>query len=239
MAIIIPAILSSTSEEVMQKLLHAKNFATEVQIDVVDGRFTHPASWPYSTGDMLSTKDVPALPHMEALRVELDLMVDDPERTLGTWMKTGATRILFHAESTTHLRELLKSMKEEYGYDKDFMTESLSVGVAIGQETPLELLEPYVSLIDYVQFMGIKRIGIQGQPFSSDVLRTISLFKKKHPHVPVQVDGGVTLETAIPLLRLGVSRLVVGSALWNTPHPAETYKQFEELTQQYGLYEGV
>ena len=236
MATIIPAILSATQEGVMQKLLHAKAFASEVQIDIVDGTFTHPSTWPYSTGHMLKTPDVPALPHMDSLRVELDLMVDDPEKTLGTWMKTGATRILFHLESTTHLTEIIQSMQKEYGYDKDFMTEALSIGVAVGQETPLELLEPYVPLIDYVQFMGIKRIGVQGQPFSQDVLRTISIFKKRHPHIPIQVDGGVTLQTAIPLLQIGVSRLVVGSALWQTPNPAETYAQFEELTLKHGLF---
>lgn len=237
MAVIIPAILARTEEEVAQLLLHAKEFATEVQVDIVDGVFAKPASWPYAEGALVEGRSLSPLPHLESLRVELDLMVNDPEETLATWMNTGATRILFHQESTLHMRELLQRMRTEYGYDREFLSGALSVGIAIGEQTRLELLEPYVPEINYVQFMGIKRIGSQGQPFSSDVFAHIRRFRAMYPAIPVQVDGGITLAVAKQLLELGVSRLVVGSSLWNAEDPKKRYQEFCELTEHYGIYE--
>ncbi len=236
-AVIIPAILAQTEEEVAQKLLHAKEFAKEVQIDIVDGRFANPASWPFAGHDISKDGKISPLPHTDVLRLEIDLMVDDPEEMLATWMATGATRILFHAESTLNMNAILERMKREYGYEKGFMSEALSVGIAVSQATNLELIEPYLPHIDYVQFMGIKRIGVQGQPFSGDVLATIRRFKEAHPNMEVQVDGGITLEVAKQLLTLGVSRLVVGSALWGAGDPKERYEEFVSLTEQYGIYE--
>ena len=135
------------------------------------------------------------------------------------------------------MKQILDTLHREYGYEKGFMEHVLQVGIAINQETRLELLEPYLDQIDYVQFMGIKRIGVQGQPFSKDVLSSIHRFKEKHPRTPVQIDGGVSVDSAPALLALGVSRLVVGSAIWNTEHPDRAFTQLQSLGDQYGLYE--
>ena len=237
MATIIPAILASTKEEVAQKLLHARDFATEVQLDVVDGSFASPSTWPYSGQQFTHGGVVSPLPHADDLCIELDLMIDDPEKTLHTWMAIGARKILFHLESTTQMKQILDTLHTEYGYEKGFMEHALQVGIAINQETRLELLEPYLEHIDYVQFMGIKRIGVQSQPFSKEVLSSIRVFRQKHPNTRIQVDGGVSVQTAPALLALGVSRLVVGSAIWNTEHPERAYTQLQSLAEQYGLYE--
>lgn len=237
MATIVPAILAASEEAVAQQLLHVKDFASEVQIDIVDGSFAKPASWPYSEQAVNNGTRLPELPHTDALRIELDLMIDDPELTLETWMATGATRLLFHIESTHTMRQILHRMKTEFGHDKDFMTGSLAVGIAMNQTTHLELIEPYLSEIDYVQFMGIQRIGVQGQPFSKEVFTLIERFRKKYPHMPVQVDGGVSITVAAELLSLGVSRLVVGSALWTADNPIERFKELESLTERYGIFE--
>lgn len=237
MATIVPAILETTNEEVAQKLLRSKDFATEVQIDIVDGSFASPATWPYREGLMTPLGVLSPLAHSETLSIELDLMIDDPERSLHTWMSLGARRMLFHLESTTEMKTILLQLRRDYGHDKGFMSDALAVGIALQQETNLELLEPYLDAIDYVQFMGIKRIGVQGQPFAPEVLTKIHLFRSKHPDMMVQVDGGVTLETAPELLSLGVSRLIVGSGIWKAENPARAYGQYHALIEQFGLYE--
>ena len=55
--------------------------------------------------------------------------------------------------------------------------------------------------------------------------------------MPIQVDGGVSLESAPVLLQAGVSRLVVGSALWRAPDFNKALQAFNELTQTHGFYE--
>lgn len=204
---------------------------------MVDGVVATPSSWPFTGGVLVRSSQLAPLPHSDTLRIELDLMVNDPERMLPVWMGTGATRLLFHLESTLHMRDILATLREVYGYERGLMGDAFSVGIALEQDTHLELVEPYVEHIDFVQFMGIKRIGLQGQPFSSDVFNQIRRFRAKHPDTPVQVDGGVSLDVASRLLQLGVSRLVVGSALWQATDPKAMFKQFQELSEQHGLYE--
>ena len=234
---IVPAILAITAEEIAQKILKAKDITTEVQVDIVDGSFAGPATWPYTHQEVTTTTILPPFSQSELMNIELDVMVDDPERTLSTWMNMGARRIVFHLESTLHMKDILDTLRTEYGYEKGFMSSSLSVGIAVNIETRLELLEPYLDSIDYVQFMGIKRIGVQGQPFAKEVLSKIELFRKKHSDVPIQVDGAVSLETTPALLRLGVQRLIVGSALFSSSDIEQTYTQFTSLALQNGIHE--
>jgi ribulose-phosphate 3-epimerase len=234
---IVPAILATTLEEIAQKILRAKDITTHVQVDIVDGSFASPPTWPYAQNLMTQTSVLPPFLQAESMNIELDLMVDDPERSLSTWMNMGARRIVFHLESTLHMKDILETLRTEYGYEKGFMSSSLSIGIAVNIETRLELLEPYLDSIDFVQFMGIKRIGVQGQPFANEVLSKIELFRRKHPEMPVQVDGAVSLETAPALLRLGVQRLVVGSVLFSSSDIEQTYTQFTALALQNGIHE--
>jgi len=235
MGIIVPAILPTSREDLDEKLSRLVGLTTDVQIDVVDGRFASPASWPYSGG----TKELAAggLPQAESLRMEIDLMVSDPELVTGSWIATGATRILAHLESTNYLPRLITDLKVKYGHDKGFAPDLLSFGLAINIATELAMLEPYIDDLDYVQFMGIRQIGKQGQAFDTGVLDKIKKFRSLHPDIPVQVDGGVSLASAPLLLAAGVSRLIVGSALWKAPDLKEALDRLNALTQTHGIYE--
>lgn len=234
-ATIIPAILVKTRKELNEQLLKAHLVCTDVQIDLVDGKFVAPASWPYT--EPTSTTDIAELVATSGMTIEIDVMAENPLAVLDMWTAAGATRVLLHLDAPDAIATTISQMKERYGYEKEFIPESLSLGLAITVDTNLELIEPYVDDINFVQFMGIKRIGVQGQPFAEEVFTKIALFKKKHPNVPIQVDGGVTLAVAPKLLQLGVSRLIVGSALWNAPDFEIMYGLFQELTLQYGMFE--
>lgn len=239
MGIIVPAIIPVSKEDLTQKLAQLSGLCEEVQVDIVDGVYATPASWPHSKdatepARMLAEGEM--LPHAGQFRIEIDLMSADPESSAGTWIGLGATRLTMHAESTRFLPRFIESARSLYGHDAAFSADLLSLGLAIGTETDLALIEPYLKKIDYVQFMGVRTIGRQGEPFASGVLARIGMFRKKYPAIPVQVDGGVSLENAPKLLQAGVSRLVVGSALWKAPDVAERYRAFDELTERYGIY---
>lgn len=239
MATIVPAILPTSRADLDDKLQRLAGLSDEVQIDIVDGRFVAPASWPYGSG----TTQEEALPLTQhafsrggGIHIEMDLMTERPEGEIGRWITSGANRITVHAESARHLPQLIATFQTQYGHDKGFAPDLLAFGLAINGSTDLSLIEPYIQYCDYVQLMGIARIGLQGQPFDRSVLAKVAAFRRAHPHTPVQVDGGVSLETAPDLLSAGVSRLIVGSALWRAPDLREAFAQFEELTERYGLY---
>ena len=237
MSVIVPAVLPKTREELRDKLARLDGLVNAVQIDIVDGRFASPATWPYTEPKSALHIDEEAIPFLDQFTVELDLMVETPALVAGSWIDKGITRLTIHAEAAHDLPHLLEDLKVKYGHDKGFAPDLLSIGLALNLATDTAVLEPHLDRIDYVQFMGINTIGRQGEPFDTRALQKVRAFRSKHPDVPVQVDGAVNLATAPLLLDAGVTRLVVGSALWNAPDLKKELGKFRAIAEEYGIYE--
>lgn len=238
MSAIVPAVLPKSREELEDKLARLDGLASAIQLDIVDGHFASPASWPYTeagTGGTPATEET--LPYLGHFNFELDLMVADPGRVAGSWIDQGITRLTIHAESAHDLPKLLEEFKVTYGHDKGFAPNLLSIGLAINAGTELSLIEPYLDRADYVQFMGIATIGRQGEPFDTRALHKVKSFHKKYPDMPMQVDGAVNLTTAPQLLDAGVTRLIIGSALWKAPDLEAELAKFHALVEEYGIHE--
>lgn len=237
MSVIVPAIIPSSLEDLEHKLALLHGLADDVQIDIVDGVYASPASWPFSSDPgalARMLREGVMLPGAGEFGLEIDLMAGSPERVAGLLIELGASRITVHAASTPHLGPLLREFRDSYGHGAAGV---LSVGIALADGADPEPLAQYFDQIDYVQFMGIRTIGHQGERFDPAVVRAITLFRKRYPHMPVQVDGGVSLSTAPMLLEAGVSRLVVGSALWNAPDLMLELERFKGLLLSHGAYE--
>lgn len=239
MATIVPAIVPASRRDLMAALQRLSGLCEEVQIDAVDGAYAAPASWPCSEGDHV-LRDMRAagdlLPEAAGLRFEADLMVHDPEVAAGAWIDLGASRVVLHLESAPELGKTLDRLDAAYGHDRDFDTGMLEIGIALGTATDPERVVPFLDRIDFVQFMGVARIGVHGEPFDPGVLPRVAAFRKAHPDVPVQVDGGVSLANAPALLSAGVSRLIVGSAIRSAPSARDAIAAFTALADEYGAY---
>jgi ribulose-phosphate 3-epimerase len=232
MSFVVPAVLPASRKDLTDKLalIASLPLVDRVQIDVVDGKFATPASWPYSAptelNDMLAQSEM--LPHLDRLSYEIDLMCFDAVQAAAAWLNLGATRLTFHAESTTNLPRLFASVRDQYG---DFV----SFGLALNIASDLELIEQSIDTIEYVQCMGIARVGRQGQPFDERVFEKIRVFHYRHPDIPLQVDGGVSLLNAQKLVDAGVSNLVVGSSILRARDPASTIKAFGAFERSFGV----
>lgn len=253
MSIVVPAVLPSSREDLEETLalFGAISSVSRIQIDVVDGQFASPASWPYSPpspkatgGHSAPTKSRPTelevmvqkgemLPHLDHVEYEIDLMCLDAERAALLWLAFGATRLTFHAESATDVPRLLASARRRYGAGAGFTSNLISFGLALNIASDVSILEACLGEIAYVQFMGIARIGRQGQPFDQRVFEKVRVFHNRHPGLPVQVDGGISLENAKQLITLGVSNLVIGSGILGARNPAAAFAAFEGLKNPY------
>lgn len=236
MGVIIPAVLVPSRKALDDTLSRLKGLVDVVQVDIVDGRFVGPPTWPYSEAEELGIlRGASQFPHLGEFKFEVDLMVENPEDQIGPWIDAGVERILVHIESVRNMERVVETMKG-YGHEKGFAPDLLSLGIAINIDTDTAAIEPYLDDADYVQFMGIKTIGKQGQPFDERVLRKIEAFRKAHPGMPVQVDGAVSEKTAPALLAAGVDRLCIGSALLKAPDIEAALHRFEGLAEEYGRY---
>ncbi len=228
---IIPAIIPRSFHDLEDHIYEVKDFSETVQIDVMDGIYVPEKSWPYKIVQdpdfARAIEDGGNMPGWENVQFEVDLMVSSPETVWRDWVKAGVSRIIVHLESTKDLKTLISDFKEENVPKDSFLY--CQLGLAIQIDTNNEELYPYLEDVDCVQFMGIKKIGYQGQDFDERVLEKIKDIKKRKPDMVVSVDGGMDEET-IPLVReAGAERVAVGSALFESENIKETYKYFKSL----------
>ncbi len=222
---IIPAVIPQDFEDLREHLSLVSGIVPIAQIDVCDGKFVPSKSWPY-VGDhgefnAISNEDE-GFPFWQDMDIEVDLMVVHPQKVVESWVKAGAKRIILHYESTPDLKSVFESLRETYGYLSNVPV-SLEFGVAFDVRTPNDKIHQFLdtdkngrSLADFVQFMGIKKVGYQGEYFVEEVLGKIRELRTAHPEAIISVDGGVNFENAHSIVQAGVNRLVSGSAIYDS-----------------------
>lgn len=219
---IIPAIMPNDYEDLQSKVNLVRHSVDWVQIDVMDGKYTGSYSWPYGVrwkhfAEMMSEDE--GLPYWKDVEYELDLMVSEPYVEALKWAKTGVGRIILH----------WKTIKE--GEYENLISElknfGIEVGIALLPTEDFSEIENIINQIDFVQFMGIQKVGFQSQPFSPEVLDNIKSFREKYPEKIISVDGGVDLITAGKLVSVGVNRLVSGSFVFEGS-PEDNIKELGE-----------
>ncbi|MEY2665424.1 MAG: hypothetical protein RLZZ480_529 [Candidatus Parcubacteria bacterium] len=211
---IVPAIIPKSESEVVS-FTKSLTFSHELHLDVVDGVFVPTVSWPYHP----SGEEVAVKPHTDKFTLEVDLMVADPISAARRWVKAGADMLVFHIE-TVDVTSFI-----------DFVTHTrkVSIGVSFHGDTPVEALLPYLPYADYVQVMGIHAIGSQGQPFSEATFEKISWLRREVPQLPISVDGSVNKDSIGRLVKAGVDRLIVGSAIVKQGDPEVAYQTLLNL----------
>ncbi len=222
MAEVIPAIIPKSLSDLAAHLEIVRGLVSYVQIDVCDGIFVSSRSWPYPHDKEFEkiVSQSEGLPLWQDFDFEIDLMTSHPDKDASDWVSSGATRLIFHFESSKEIPALLKKYKDPG---------LLEVGIAINIDTPNEVVERMISEIDVVQFMGIDHLGFQNEHFDEKVLSKIGFMRKEFPDVIISVDGGVHIDSAERLVEAGVDRLIAGSAIFGAPNPREAIDFFRSL----------
>ncbi len=225
---IIPALMPKTLVELEDKVSLVIPEARTVQIDVMDGKFVPNKSWPYGEGEdqfRLFSEEERGLPYWEEVDYEIDLMVSTPLEDALRWIAAGASRIVVHAESISEAHLFFDTIRNQHGLFSEGNF-SPALGIAFSNETILEPHLPAVAEADFVQLMGISRIGFQGESFDVRVIDRIEQLRESFPDIIISIDGAVTMETAPRLIKAGARRLVVGSAIFSQGNPKQALRDF-------------
>jgi ribulose-phosphate 3-epimerase len=224
---IIPAVMPTSYADLQQKAGRIEGLALWIHLDVMDGSFVPSVSWPCHAEDIVAfTEQVQrkkVLPYTETMHYEVDLMTEHPEEEIPKWYALGVRRFIVHFESVDSADALEHILVT---YCKEGVSE---VGIAIGMETPITDIEPILKEVDFVQFMAIKKIGFQGEPFDPAVYDKIKALRKIYKKGIISVDGGVSLENARELLKAGANRLVSGSVIFNSESIPDILHKFQSL----------
>jgi ribulose-phosphate 3-epimerase len=218
---IIPAILPKSFSDLEGKLALIREHAPVVQVDVVDGIFAPTKTWPYAGGEMFSAiaAQEEGLPFWEDFDFQFDLMISHTAKEAGDYITAGASSLVVHGagdDARAALESLQKDRQGEWG---------IKVGLALLPGDTAATFAQYRELCDFVQVMGIARVGVQGSAFDERALGLITSLRQDNPQLTIQVDGGVKLENAQALARAGANRLVVGSAIFGSAEPLVALKE--------------
>jgi ribulose-phosphate 3-epimerase len=235
---VLPAIIPESYEDLSYKMSLVKNFVKLVQMDVCDGKFVPSKCWPYVGDDENHfekiTEEDEGFPFWQNMDFEADLMIKNPEETIEKWIKAGAKALVVHIESSPKVLDLVKDLRKTYGYAGDSLA-NFEIGIALNINTPNIELDVFLeknpeghALADFIQFMGIKKIGYQGQPFDEEVLKKIKDLRKKYPDITISVDGGVSFDNYKDLAKAGANKLISGSALYESENIKEAWEEMEK-----------
>ncbi len=222
---IIPAILPADYFDLKKHLERVKGVTDYVQIDICNGTYTPSKTWPFThTPDMYFDKMVSqeeGMPFWEDIDFEIDLMVMNPEEVYEEFIQIGPSRIIFHFETLKDPLAFITKLKEEQ--------QLIEIGVAFSNDTRAIDHKDVIEVADVVQFMGITKIGFQGQPFDERVLEQVREVRELFPDKVIAVDGSVNDDTLPELSDAGVNHFVTGSAFFNTNNLIETLEDFESM----------
>lgn len=201
---IIPAILTESREELLQRLVEVRSLGLMVQIDFADGQFVESQSLP--------PEDLP--PEILTIPWEAHLMTENPQNWSRRLYGHRPSRIYWHVEALSSGRSIPHRLS------------AVEHAVALRLETPLSALDPFITMVDSVLLLSIARPGYQGERFEEAVFDKIKELKKAQPRIKITVDGGIKLEHFKPLVAMGVDRAVVGSGFWQ-------YKDLKSVLGEY------
>ena len=205
---VIPAILTSDPEDLRAKLQLFKGESKWMHIDIMDGKFV-----PNISVSVRDLKEVAG-----DFRLEIHLMVQNPQAYLEDCKAVGAARIIIHQEVAGDIEKALREMKA-YG---------LQAGIALNPATPADAITRYANDVASVLAMAVNP-GSQGQEFMSSMLGKIMVMKKDFPHLLIGVDGGVGEANISQILQAGAEYVVVGSKIFAAEDPREAFRKLEEM----------
>lgn len=186
--------------------------ADAIHIDIMDGHFV-----PNLT---LGPKALAAIRRATRLFLDVHIMIYNPFDFVEALVQSGADRITFHFEATEDVEDTISFIRKC----------GKKAGLAFRPETSASMISKYLSMCDMILLMTVSP-GFGGQKFMPEVLEKVKFAREtcdkrgirqggikgpgiSLPPFDIQVDGGITQETASLCVKAGANVLVSGNYLY-------------------------
>lgn len=175
--------------------------------DIMDGHFVPNLSF--------SPRIVRTIRPLTKMFFDVHLMCSRPEILLEPFASAGADQIIIHIELGDQVGPLIWKIRSL----------GKKVGLAINPPTSIANVQPYLDQIDLLLVMTVNP-GFGGQAFIKAMLAKISEIREmtRGRGIDIEVDGGITAETAPLVVKAGANVLVAGSAIFKGADHAANIK---------------
>jgi ribulose-phosphate 3-epimerase len=199
--LIAPSLLSADFARLGEEVRALEKAGADwLHVDVMDGRFV-----PNIT---IGPPVVKALRKITKLPLDVHLMIVEPEKYVEDFAKAGADTITIHVEACFHLHRTLDHIKSL----------GKRAGVTLNPSTHEDTLRYVMDVVDQILVMSVNP-GFGGQSFIREVLPKVTAIRAmidaSGHDVDLEIDGGITKDTAPDAIAAGARVLVAGSAVFN------------------------
>src|ERR1019366_6280726 len=212
---IVPSILSADFARLAEDIARVERAgATILHLDVMDGHFVRNLT--------IGPPVVESVRKATRLRLDVHLMIENPERFVAAFVEAGADSVSAHYEACRHLDGTLELIRKA----------GALAGVVLNPATPVSVLEDVLEVADYVLLMSVNP-GFGGQkliPYVLDKARKLDRMRhEKKLSLPIEIDGGVDRQNLAEVVRSGCEWIVTGSSIFHTPDPEATVREMRQI----------
>lgn len=189
-----------------------------LHLDVMDGHFVPNISF----GPQV-VKSV--RPFAKKLEFDVHLMCTKPELLLEPFANAGADRITIHVELADKVEQLIWKIRSL----------GKKVGLGINPPTAMSTIEPFLGKIDLLLIMTVNP-GFGGQPFITETVPKIQQAyewrRERNLKYLIEVDGGITFQTATECAHAGADTFVSGTGLYGQPSLKRAVTKMRKIVNQ-------
>ena len=203
-----PSILAADFANLAEEVRRAQRGGADlVHFDVMDNHFVPNLT----VGPMVAASLAAAID----LPIDAHLQMTNPDNLIPSFVEAGVASITVQPEVVIHLHRTLGLIRSG----------GCEAGVALNPTSPPELIQWALPFVDYINVMSVNP-GFGGQDFIPEMVEKVRRLKEL-TDVPIEVDGGITVDTAPLMVEAGAQVLIAGSAVFRGDPATEMRKIIE------------
>lgn len=209
---ITPSILNADLANLNSEIEKIAEVSDLLHLDIMDNRFVPNQTWNFDqAAKIISESPIP---------IDAHLMIEDPDLQAVRYAEIGCKSVTIHFEASLKPSTTLKSIRNS----------GARAAIALKPKTDFSVLRDYRELLDMILIMTVEP-GFGGQKFMVDMMEKVQKSRDfiGDADIWLQVDGGISLSTIEIARDAGADTFVAGSAVFNSPDPAQVVRDLRKL----------